>query len=468
MRSTVVLGLTALLLAAGCAAGPEPAEHAESAGPGRSPAASPARTSGGPAAGDVAHSPNVTHVANVPPAAPFDGPDSWGTDLAFQGDYAFAGNYEGFTVYDIANPERPAVVSRVLCPGAQNDVSVHGNLLFLSIDSPRRGPRCDTDPGATRVGEGWEGIRIFDITDKARPVFVSAVRTECGSHTHTLVPGDDPGIVYLYVSSPGPEPDSRTCPAPHDRFSVVEVPVGRPAAAKVVARPRVSGVEDVDHPAGCHDITVYPEKDLAAAACFGDGFLLDISDRVRPKVLQRVRDEKNFALWHSATFDNAADKVVFGDELGGGAVATCDAGTPATRGAAAVYDVVGGRSLRLRSYFKIPREQRPGENCVVHNGSLLPVPGRDVMVQSWYQGGVSIWDFTDAARPREIGFFERGPLGDGREGGSWSAYYYNGHIYSSDMTRGLDVLRVDDPLTDPARKVRLAELNAQTQVSYAE
>lgn len=460
MRSTVASGLTALLLVAGCGADPAPAVP-------RSATSSAAATASTAAASaDVMHSANVTHVANVPPQAPLDGPQAWGTDLAFQGDHVFVGNYDGFSVFDVSDPTRPAAVSRVLCPGEQNDVSVSGNLLFLSVDSPRGGPACGSEEGRRGSDEGWEGIRIFDITDKAHPAFVSAVRTECGSHTHTLVPGKDGDEVYLYISSPGPEPESTTCPAPHDNLSVVEVPVKDPAAAKVVSMPKISEEQDEESLGGCHDITAYPEKDLAAAACFGDGLLLDISDRPHPRVLQRVHDEENFSIWHSATFDNAATKVVFGDELGGGVSATCDGATPGNHGADAVYDLSKDRKLTLRGYFKIPREQQPDENCVAHNGSLLPVPGRDIMVQSWYQGGVSIWDFTDASAPREIGFFERGPV-EG-VGGSWSAYYYNGYIYSSDITKGLDVLRIDDPLTDPARKVTLKELNAQTQVSYPE
>ncbi|GLK13466.1 hypothetical protein GCM10017600_68770 [Streptosporangium carneum] len=448
-----------MLLVAGCGADPEPPALRGSAW---TPSA--VKTTG-----DALHSANVKHLANVPSEAPLDGPQSWSTDLAFQDDHVFVGNFDGFTVLDVSNPARPAVVSRVLCPGEQNDVSVSGNLLFLSVDTPRSGPECagglrEEDEGEEGRSGGWEGIRIFDITDKAHPRFVSAVATECGSHTHTLVPGRDKDTLYLYVSSAGPVPGEPTCPGPHNNFSVVEVPTGDPAAARVVSQPVLSVEEPRE--GGCHDITAYPEKDLAAAACFGDGVLLDISDRVNPKVIQHVRDKENFSIWHSATFDNAATKVVFSDELGGGMSATCDSETPRNHGANAVYDLGEDRRLTLRGYFKIPREQERDENCVAHNGALLPVPGRDIMVQSWYQGGVSVWDFTDAAAPREIGFFERGPVD--AAAGSWSAYYYNGHIYSSDITRGLDVLRIDDPLTDPAKKVTTKTLNAQTQVSYPE
>lgn len=465
VRSTMAFGLAALLLVAGCGADPTPQAPAPAAASEKSTSATekPAESPSPGISGDGTHSDNVTHLANVPLGAPLDGPQAWGTDLAFQGDYAFVGNFDGFSVFDISDPSHPSVVSRVLCPGEQNDVSVSGNLLFLSIDSARVGPECDAQRGEPE-SDGWEGIRIFDIADKSHPRFVSAVRTDCGSHTHTLVPGGDAGRVYLYISSPGPEPQSTTCPAPHNKISVVEVPVEAPETAKVISQPVLSDKPGEGGLGGCHDITAYPEKNLAAAACFGDGVLLDITDRANPKVLQHVSDRENFAIWHSATFNNDATKVVFGDELGGGVSATCDSGTPKTKGASAVYDLGKDRRLTLRGYFKIPREQTSDENCVAHNGSLLPVPGKDIMVQAWYQGGVSVWDFTDSASPREIGFFERGPVSG--VGGSWSAYYYNGHIYSSDITRGLDVLRIDDPLTDPAAKVRLKELNAQTQVSY--
>nr|BFF00747.1 hypothetical protein GCM10020241_24220 [Streptoalloteichus tenebrarius] len=203
----------------------------------------------------------------------------------------------------------------------------------------------------------------------------------------------------------------------------------------------------------------------------GDGVLIDISDRERPRVFERVRDDRNFAFWHSATFNNEGTKVVFTDELGGGGAPACDAKTGPTRGADGIYDIVGRgdqRKLVFRSYFKIPRYQAETENCVAHNGSLIPVRGRDIMVQAWYQGGVSVWDFTDSARPKEIGYWERGPLSTDRKitGGSWSAYYYNGHIYSSDIQKGLDVLDLNDPRTHIAKWVRMDELNVQTQGSY--
>jgi hypothetical protein len=432
----------------------------------------PRSATGIPGTDEIRHSPNMTLVANVPLDAPFDGPQSWGTDMAFQGDYAFVGNYEGFTVHDIGDPAHPRVVARVACPGGQNDVSVSGDLLFLSVDEPRSDSTCASTPGDPMDKNEWEGIRIFDIADKAHPRYVKAVKTECGSHTNSLLPGKNAGTVYVYVSSPGPIPGSPGCPSPHQNISIVEVPVDDPGDAKVVAEPELlKGREQDDRrgfaSAGCHDITVYPARNLAAGACYGDGVLMDISDPVKPRVLQMVTDKENFSIWHSATFNDAGTKVVFSDELGGGMAATCTSSVSRTKGADAVYAISEDRRLVRQGYFKIPRPQGPKENCVAHNGSLIPVPGRDVMVQAWYMGGVSVWDFTDAARPKEIAYFERGPLPPGLElGGSWSAYYYNGYIYSSDITKGLDVLRIEDPVTDPAGSVRVKELNAQTQQPY--
>ncbi|MFE4646950.1 hypothetical protein ACFRFS_39125, partial [Streptomyces sp. NPDC056730] len=191
----------------------------------------------------------------------------------------------------------------------------------------------------------------------------------------------------------------------------------------------------------------------------------------RPRVIDQVQDNVNFAFWHSATFNQSANKVVFTDELGGGGAATCNAEIGPTRGADGIYDIVGKgdkRKLVFRSYYKIPRYQADTENCVAHNGSLIPVKGRDIMVQSWYQGGVSVWDFTNSSKPKEIAYFERGPISAETMvgGGTWSSYYYNGHIYSNDMVKGFDVLRLDDRVTDPAKRVRMSELNVQTQPDY--
>ncbi|WP_435743634.1 LVIVD repeat-containing protein [Nocardioides sp. SYSU DS0663] len=428
------------------------------------------------ASGEVDRSPDMRLVGSVPPAGSFAEEGAYGTDLAFRGRHAFGGNYLGFTVYDIKRPGKPRRVAQVVCPGAQNDVSVHGRLLVLSVDSSRSDDSCRSQAQPASEKSSWEGIRVFDISRPARPRYVAAVETACGSHTHTLAPSDNGRNVFVYVSSYGPASDQPDCRPPHDSISVVKIPVARPARARVVATPVLfpdGGNAGTTAPlgssetTGCHDVTAYPAKDLAAGACMGDGVLLDISRRARPRVIDRVQDQQNFAFWHSATFNNAGTKLVFTDELGGGSAPTCNPLLGPTRGANGIYDIVG-RQLVFRSYYKMPRAQDLTENCVAHNGSLVPVEGRDIMVQAWYQGGTSVFDFTDSANPVEIAHFDRGAISDTELvlGGSWSSYWYNGRVYSHDITRGLEVFRVDDPLVASARKVRMRAFNAQSQPHY--
>lgn len=439
--------MVALVLTAGCTTAPSTP----------SPPSTPVTPKSAPAP-EFTITPGLRHVASVPPAGPFDTPESFGTDLAFQGTYAFAGNYDGFTVYDIGDPARPTVVTRVLCPAGQNDVSVYNDLLFLSVDTPRAGAECSSGPGDPSRETSFEGVRIFDISDVGHPRYVTAVRTPCGSHTNTIIPGE--GVHHVYVSSPGPMPDTAGCPPPHELISIIEVPAADPAAARVVATPTLFTDRDPGRFGGCHDVTAFPAKNLAVAACYGDGLLLDITDRAAPKVLQRVTDRRNFSIWHSAAFTPDGTKVVFMDELGGGTTPMCTAGVPRNKGGNAVYEL-RDRRLSPIGLFKIPRPQGDTENCVAHNGNVIPVEGRDLMVQGWYQGGVSVWDFTDPAHAREVASFDREPLPPGVPGGSWSAYFYNGYIYSSDITRGLDVLELTDPSVRGA--ARLPGLNPQTQ-----
>ncbi len=416
---------------------------------------------------EISHSKNVKPVAHIPRQGPLV--NATHSDLAFWGDYAVQGSYGGFTIYDVSKPRRPKIISQFSCPGGQGDptVSEDGKLLFFSVDSARSDDSCDSDPSSPAEPDAWEGIRIFDIRDVTEPEYVKSVQTKCGSHTHTLVPGKD--TVHLYVSSYGPDETFPNCQPPHDSISVVEVPLDHPKAASVVAEPVLFPDGGAPGTAGCHDITVFPQKDLAAGACMGQGILMNISDPVAPKVITTASDP-NFAFWHSATFNNDASRVIFTDELGGGGAPTCNERIGPERGADAVFDITGvgnSRKLEFRSYFKIPRHQSDTENCVAHNGSLIPVKGRDIFVQSWYQGGVSVIDFTDPDNPAEIGYFERGPISEDEltGGGSWSAYWYNGFVYSSDMTKGLDVLRVKGRGFGKANKIRLDYLNAQTQYS---
>jgi hypothetical protein len=277
--------------------------------------------------------------------------------------------------------------------------------------------------------------------------------------------------VYIYNSSYFPDRTYPDCQPPNDRIDIVKVPLSAPAQAAVVASPVLfpdggfPGSETGWETSGCHDITAFPSKNIAVGACMGDGVLLDISRPTAPKVIDRVQDAVNFSFWHSATFNGNATKVVFMDELGGGGGAECNAEVGPNKGATAVYEI-RGRKLVFRSYFKIPRHQAENETCVSHNGSLVPVPGRDIMVQAWYQGGFSLWDFTDSANPKEIGYFDRPPRPDGSWGGYWSLYYYNGAVYGTEGREGFDTFRINDPRTDPANRVRLPYLNVQTQPAF--
>ena len=394
------------------------------------------------------------------------------SDMAFAGDRLVAGSYHGFNVYDIENRSNPRLLASVVCPGGQGDVSVYGNLLFMSVEQVRGRIDCGTEGIPTAVSaERFRGIRIFDISDLRQVKQVAAVQTCRGSHTHTLVTDpDDKANVYIYGSGTStprsaeeladcsglkPEEDPNTALYAID---VIQVPLAAPAKARVVNRPRVfadttTGAiaalwQGGNHGPGtqtsratnhCHDITVFPEMGLAAGACQGNGLLLDISDPVNPVRLDHVVD-KNFAYWHSATFNNRGTKVLFTDEWGGGTRPRCRTTDPPNWGANAIFDIVD-RRLRFAGYYKLPAPQTDQENCVAHNGSLIPVPGRDIMAQAWYQGGISVFDFTDSAKPIEIAFFDRGPV-DPKQlttGGFWAAYWYNGNIYGTEMARGIDV-----------------------------
>src|SRR5690606_15162797 len=372
-------------------------------------------------------------------------------------------------------PRQPRLLTSVICPGGQGDVSVYGNLLFMSVEQTRGRLDCGAQGVDEAVSaERFRGVRIFDITDIEAPKQIAAVQTCRGSHTHTLVV--DPDIndrIYIYGSGTGgvrsaeelagcsglgPDEDPNTALFSID---VIEVPLAAPESAKIVNRPRIFGDETTgqiaalwkggDHGPGtqrtsvtnqCHDITTYPEIGLAAGACSGNGILLDISDPVNPKRLDHVSD-KNFAYWHSATFNNDGTKVIFTDEWGGGTQPRCRATDLPSWGANAIFDIVDGK-LEFRSYYKMPAPQTEVENCVAHNGSLIPVPGRDIMAQAWYQGGLSVFDFTDSANPVEIAYFDRGPI-DAEElkvAGYWSTYWYNGNIYGAEIARGVDIFRL--------------------------
>ena len=392
------------------------------------------------------------------------------TDMAFRDDVLFAGSYHGFNVYRLDEAGSLEQLSSVVCPGGQGDVSVVGNLLILSVEETRGRLDCGLGGISEDVSDDrFRGIRIFDIGDLARPVQVGAVQTCRGSHTHSVVSADDERIV-VYNSGTSrirEEEELAGCidELPGDnrtalfRIDVIEIPVNDPANARVVHSPAVFADPDGETLAGlwrggdhgddtqesiatdqCHDITVFPERAIAAGACAGNGILFDISDPLNPKRIDAVVD-KGFAYWHSATFNNDGTKVLFTDEWGGGMMPRCRAFDPLNWGADAIYDIVDGK-LEFRSYFKMPAPQNEQENCVAHNGSVVPVPGRDLFVQAWYQGGITVIDFTDSANPVEIAYFDRGPIDEEHLtlGGYWSAYWYDGRIYGTEIIRGLDVL----------------------------
>jgi hypothetical protein len=449
------------------------------------------------------------------------------SDLAFQGNHLFQGNFYGVNIYDISNPAKTTLLTSMVCPGGQGDVSVYKNLLFMSVEQPNGRLDCGTQgfppepqgetppagakekPPAERKlpvaqKDRFRGVRIFDIADVRNPKQVAAVQTCRGSHTHTLVVDpNDKNNVYIYVSGTsfvrqneelagcsGEAPDKNPNTALF-RIDVIKVPLATPQNSAVVNSPRVfmdprtgamaglssggthgeAGME-MEKPSltnQCHDITVYSALGLAAGACSGNGILLDIKDPVHPKRVDAVNDP-NYSYWHSASFSNDGKKVVFTDEWGGGLGARCRANDPNKWGADAVFKLKDNK-LRFASYYKLPAAQGDSENCVAHNGSLIPVPGRDIEVQAWYQGGISVMDFTDAHHPVEIAYFDRGPIDPKMLvlGGDWSAYWYNGRIYASEIARGLDIFELTPTkfLTqneiDAAEAVRVAELNVQNQ-----
>ncbi|MGA0265765.1 MAG: DUF305 domain-containing protein [Lysobacterales bacterium] len=403
------------------------------------------------------------------------------TDMAFRDDVLVTGSYHGFNVYQLTG-QGPQLMASIVCPGGQGDVSIVGDLLFMSAQETRGRLDCGLGGVSEDVSaERFRGLRIFDISDLTRPVQVGAVQTCRGSHTHSVVSGpDEDGNIIVYNSGTSSIREEEEMPGCFDdlpgdtrtalfRIDVIEIPADAPHEARIVDSPAVFADPETGALAGLwrggdhgdetqetsetdqfHDITVFPEAGIAAGACSGNGIIFDISDPRKPTRIDAVTDQ-GFAYWHSATFNNDGTKVLFTDEWGGGSRPRCRAHDPLTWGADAIYDIVDGQ-LEFRGYFKMPAPQLELENCVAHNGSIVPVPGRDIFVQAWYQGGISVIDFTDSSQPLEIAYFDRGPL-DAEEliaGGFWSAYWYQGLIYGTEMLRGLDVLKLlpSDHLTD--------------------
>jgi len=419
------------------------------------------------------------------------------TDMAFSGDMMVAGSYHGFNAYRLGQDGVPQLISSVVCPGGQGDVSIAGNLLVMSVEDRRGRIDCGLEGVDDKVSdERFRGLRIFDISDITRPKQVGLVQTCRGSHTHSIVDADDRRLI-VYNSGTSYVRDSEEVPgcfsAGGDNtalfsIDVIEIPVVDPSKARIVDRPRVfardgeiaglwgggdhgDGTQDTSQTNQCHDITVFPAKKLAAGACSGNGIILDISDPLKPQRIDDVTD-KGFAYWHSATFNNDGTKVLFTDEWGGGGRPRCQAGDPKNWGADAFYGIENGK-LVYRGTYKLPAPQGDKENCVAHNGSIIPVPGRDIFVQAWYQGGISVIDFTDDQNIHEIAYFDRGPIDKDQlvTGGYWSAYWYKGRIYATEISRGLDVFALEPSEFLTAEEIAAAEgavyadglFNPQTQ-----
>ena len=464
-------------------------------------------------AGEAAH--NMVLVSHSAKSSSLDGDGGArgltfaNSDLAFRGNFVYQGNFSGFQIWDIANPASPVLRKTLVCGTGQGDPSIFGNLLFISSESTGDRTDCGTGGVPDKVSKDrMVGVRIFDVSDMANPRKVFDVQTCRGSHTHTLVSDpNDKSIVYIYVSGSAGVRSSDELAGCMDypidsantsrfRIEVIRVPLAHPEDAKVVSYARIfndlapasahgvaPGDENVpsrtprpDAGAGprggpnqCHDITVYSAIGLAGGACGGYGLLLDIRDPMNPKRIQAVGDT-NFAFWHSATFNNDGTKVLFTDEWGGGTSPKCRFDDPIDWGGDAIFSIKDGRMVQ-GAYFKMPAAQTKMENCVAHNGSLVPVPGRDIMAQGWYQGGLDLIDFTDASHPYEIAYFDRGPVDSTKlvTAGFWAAYWYNGHIIASEIARGLDIfdLRPSEYLSqneiDAAKLVHWDEFNPQNQ-----
>jgi hypothetical protein len=464
------------------------------------------------------------------------------SDLAFRDHIVYQGNFAGFTIWDVKDAAKPRMLAVVPCITSQGDPSIVGNLLFISAEGA--GNRNDCAKGGVKdPADHMTGVRIYDVSNPSAPKLIKNVQTCKGSHTHTIIP--DPknkDVVYIYISgSQGARPatelagcNNGTDPADVNnslyRLDVIKVPLKHPEQAEVVTGARIftglspaatsairreamaqrAARRTTDLPAGsvaavatssarqagdpqtptgprnCHDVTAYPSMHLLAGACASYGLLVDISNPEKPVRLD-ARADTNFSLWHTAVFSNDGSKVVFTDEWGGGTQPMCQATSMLEMGGNTILTIKNGK-MTQHSYFKIPSAQTTQENCVSHNGGLIPVPGRDLFVQGWYQGGVDVSDFTDPDHPFEVAFFDRGPVdsppapGDtavatngrlrGTIGGSWGAYYWNGYIYSSELARGFDVLELvpSDKLSAneiaAAKLVTMQEYNPQSQPHY--
>jgi hypothetical protein len=450
---TLRLVLTGALVASALSIAPALAHDGDHDGPGST--------------GPTANSTNVKLMSNTPRSN-----NATQSDLAFFGNYAVAGNYSGFRILDVSEPGDPEVVSDFPCHGPQGDVSVMGHLLFQSVDSPQSSGACDSVTVPITTPGMFEGIRIFDISDVTTPVHVASIPTDCGSHTHTLLPEPENDRAIIYVSSyplgaPGPDCSSQETGDGHNKVSIVEVPLDDPAEAAVTSYQLDAGTEWASYFnaftfKACHDISVFKELDLAAAACLSESQLWDISDPLAPKFLWRFDDPvvntANVDLWHSATFSWDGEVVAFGDESGGGGAARCT--NPGdNQGRIWFLDTATGEKL---ANYKIPRAV-PDAPCTMHNFNFVPLRnGAKVLVSAAYTGGTTVVDVDKLIAGKspsesEIGYYQA------HGGNAWSSYWYNGFIYANDIFRGVDIFLLSGKAR--AGDVKLDHLNSQTQIN---
>jgi hypothetical protein len=465
---------------------------------------------------------NMKQVSHVKKPAAFDtatGLKFINSDLAFGTHYVYQANFAGFTIWDITDPANPVVASATKCITSQGDPTIYGTLLFLSAEGAGNRNDCG-DGGVQDPKDHMAGVRIFDVSNPKAPKLVKNVQTCKGSHTHTLVPSPkDPRTIYLYVSGgqmARPETELAGCKNGTDpadptnslfMLDIIRVPLDHPEKAEVIPGARVfTGLDErgeckrfcapVDPrrqaaaasraatnpempttPRNCHDVTAYPAMNLLAASCSTHSIVVDISNPEKPVRLDALTDTNNFQGRHTAAFSNDGKKLIQTEEWGGGTGPMCQASSMKELGGNTVITLDAKKKQTQRAYFKLGSAQSAEENCVAHNGGIIPVPGRDLYVQGWYQGGVNIMDFTNPDSAIEIGYFDRGAInppkgadvpqtpvdpsvrgGGNTIGGSWGAYYWNGLIFSSELDRGMDILELTPSPHLSANEIAAAKL----------
>ncbi len=372
-----------------------------------------------------------------------------GSDLAFKGRFIYAGSYQGPSVWAISK-RKPFLkqLSFLKCDGGQGDVSIYGDYLFVSVDAARAGPTCkaeDTAPASQAQftsGDVFEGLRIIDVSDPRRPVEAGHVDMPCGSHTHTLLPGEETSLIYIQSYPLGNQPSDCTI-ASHRKVQIVEFPNSNPSKAKLLDK-----TFDVSPNIGCHEMTTVPEKGLIFGACISDSRIWDISkDPTAPELLATIK-QPEIQINHSTAVTWDLKYLVLGDEYGGAAGGGgCTGDEDSDVGAAWIYDITDPSAPTNVSHHSLarvpdpPDDEREAANfrCTNHLFNIIPMkdPKKYIMANSYYMGGIAVIDFSDPADPKEIGYYVHKP--SGVQPDTWAAYWYNGRIYTNDYLSNLGV-----------------------------